>query len=143
MVNHPHNQKNVFFDLALLVGLVCLTAGQTTAVEKTATKSKVVPLKVLMVTGGSSHDYENQKGILEKGIAARANVQWTIAHQGGNDRNQMIELFNSADWAAKYDIVVHNQCFGGVTDVAFVERVAQAHYAGAVSYTHLTLPTKA
>ena len=87
-------------------------------------------LKVLMVTGGSSHDYDNQKGILAKGISARANVHWTIAHQGGKDRNQMIELFKSPNWAAKYDIVVHNQCFGGVTDVAFVERVAQAHYAG-------------
>ena len=130
MIHRQNKRINIFFGLALAAGMVCLVAGKTTAAETTATKSKVAPLKVLMITGGSSHDYDNQKSILEKGIAARANVQWTIAHQGGKDRNQMIELFKSPDWAAKYDIVVHNQCFGGVTDVAFVERVAQAHYAG-------------
>jgi type 1 glutamine amidotransferase len=126
MIHRQNKRQNIFLCLALAVGMVCLVAGKTTAAETTTTKNNVAPLKVLMVTGGSSHDYD----ILEKGITARANVQWTIAHQGGKDRNQMIELFKSPDWAAKYDIVVHNQCFGGVTDVAFVERVAQAHYAG-------------
>ena len=130
MVNHKNNQKNIFFGLALAIGVVCFVVGKTTAAETTATKSKVAPLKVLMVTGGSSHDYTNQKGILEKGIAARTNIQWTIAHQGGTNRAKMIELFKSPDWAKGYDVVVHNQCFGGVTDVAFTERVAQAHYAG-------------
>ena len=48
-----------------------------------AEQQKVKPLKVLMVTGGSSHDYDSQKLILSKGIAARANVDWTIAHMGG------------------------------------------------------------
>ena len=36
-----------------------------------AEQKKVKPLKVLMVTGGSSHDYDNQKLILSKGIARR------------------------------------------------------------------------
>ena len=102
MVNHKNKRNNVFFGLALAAGMVCFVAGQTTAAETTTTKSKVAPLKVLMVTGGSSHDYDNQKGILEKGIAARANVQWTIAHQGGKDRNQMIELFKSVKVINKF-----------------------------------------
>ncbi len=88
------------------------------------------PIKALLVTGGSSHDYDSQKKILTEGIAARANIEWTIAHQGGANRNKAIELFKSPDWAKDYDVVVHNICFGGVTDVAFVERVAQAHHAG-------------
>lgn len=88
------------------------------------------PLRALMVTGGSSHDYEAQKMILSEGISARANVTWTIAHQGGKNRNRMIDLLKSPDWADGYDVVLHNQCFGGVTDVAFVEQFTQVHHAG-------------
>ena len=65
-----------------------------------AEQKKVKPPKVLMVTGGSSHDYENQKLILSKGIAARANVDWTIAHLGGKNRNRKIKLFMKTNWAA-------------------------------------------
>ena len=35
-----------------------------------------------MVTGGCCHDYEAQKKILSEGISARANVEWTIVHEG-------------------------------------------------------------
>ena len=88
------------------------------------------PLKLLMVTGGSSHDYDNQKIILSEGIAARANVVWTIAHEGGKDRNQKLPVFQKANWAAGYDAIVHNQCFGGVVDVPFIEGIARAHAEG-------------
>ncbi len=113
------------------VGFVCsvLQFGVISGVEASGAEA-ADPLKVLMVTGGSSHDYNSQKKILSEGISARANVVWTIAHQGGSDRNKMIELFKTPDWADKYDVVVHNQCFGGVTDVAFVQRVAQVHHRG-------------
>ena len=63
-----------------------------------AEQKKVKPLKVLMVTGGSSHDYDSQKLILSKGIAARANVDWTIAHLGGKNRNRKIKLFMKTNW---------------------------------------------
>jgi len=95
-----------------------------------AEQKKVKPLKVLMVTGGSSHDYDSQKLILSKGIAARANVDWTIAHMGGKNRNRKIKLFMKTNWAAGYDVVVHNQCFGGVVDVPFVEGIARVHAEG-------------
>jgi hypothetical protein len=95
-----------------------------------AEQKKVKPLKVLMVTGGSSHDYDSQKLILSKGIAARANVDWTIAHLGGKNRNRKIKLFMKTNWAAGYDVVVHNQCFGGVVDVPFVEGIARVHAEG-------------
>ncbi|MDE0818355.1 MAG: hypothetical protein OSA92_11880, partial [Pirellulaceae bacterium] len=68
MVNHHNKRKNIFFGLALAAGIVCVIAGKTTAAETTTAKNNVAPLKVLMVTGGSSHDYDNQKNILEKGI---------------------------------------------------------------------------
>lgn len=92
------------------------------------------PLKVLMVTGGCCHDYENQKMILAEGLSARANVEFTIIHEEGpggkKDKTHRVSIYEKADWAKGYDVVLHNECFGGVTDVAFVERIARAHHDG-------------
>ena len=87
------------------------------------------PLRALMVTGGCCHDYENQKRILSEGISARANVQWTIVHEG-TDREHRISIYGKPDWSKNFDVVVHNECFGKVDDVAFVESIAAAHNAG-------------
>ena len=88
------------------------------------------PIKALLVCGGCCHDYERQKKILTEGISQRANVEWTVVHDGGDKRESMIPLYNSPDWAKGYDVALHNECFGAVTDVAFVERIAKAHYDG-------------
>src|SRR3954466_4969668 len=81
------------------------------------------PLKVLMVTGGCCHDYENQKHILAEGISARANVEFTIVHEEGPegkaDKSHKISIYEKEDWANGYDVVLHNECFGAVTDVPF------------------------
>jgi uncharacterized protein len=94
----------------------------------------VKPLKVLMVTGGCCHDYENQKRILSEGISGRANVEFTIVHEEGpagkKEKNYKISIYEKEDWAKGYDVVVHNECFGAVDDVAFVERIAKAHHNG-------------
>ena len=87
-------------------------------------------LKVLMVTGGCCHDYENQKMILAEGLSSRANVEFTIVHEGGDKRDHKVSIYEKEDWAKGYDVVVHNECFGAVTDVAFVERIAKAHHDG-------------
>lgn len=92
------------------------------------------PLKVLMVTGGCCHDYEKQKVILADGISARANVEFTIVHEetpdGKKGRDHKISIYENADWAKGYDVVLHNECFGAVTDVPFVERIAKPHFDG-------------
>ena len=38
------------------------------------------PIRALLVAGGCCHDYENQKGLLTRGLSRRANIQWTIAY---------------------------------------------------------------
>jgi len=88
------------------------------------------PLRALMVTGGSSHDYDVQKIILSEGISARAPVVWTIVHQGGNNRNLTIPIFSELNWSDGFDVVVYNFCFGGVTDVEYVEGIAEVHREG-------------
>lgn len=88
------------------------------------------PLKALMVCGGCCHDYEKQKKIISEGISARANVTWTIVHEGGDTREHKVSIYDNPDWAKGYDVVVHNECFGFVNDAAFVERIAAAHKNG-------------
>ncbi len=87
------------------------------------------PIRALMVTGGCCHDYEAQKKILSEGISARANVEWTIIHEG-KDRTDRVSIYAKPDWAEGFDVVVHNECYGAVDDVAYVERIAKPHFEG-------------
>lgn len=88
------------------------------------------PIQALLVTGGCCHDYDRQKLILTRGISARADVRWTVVHQGGTTTNTPIPLYNDPDWAAGFDIVVHNECFSDVKDPAFVDRILKPHRDG-------------
>lgn len=106
--------------LAVVFVFVALRAGAEES-------GKAPPIKALLITGGCCHDYDNQKYILPQGISARANVTWTVVHQGGDDRNVMIDIYKKPDWIKDFDVVVHNECFGGVTDDDFVNSIATAH----------------
>jgi type 1 glutamine amidotransferase len=92
------------------------------------------PIRALMVCGGCCHDYTAQKRILSEGISARANVEWTIVHEEApdkaNERKHRVSIYEKPDWWKGYDVVVHNECFGHVEDVAFVENIAAAHREG-------------
>src|SRR5438445_1664943 len=80
------------------------------------------PLRALLITGGCCHDYEAQKKTLTEGISARANVAWTIVHEGDADgKDHKFSIYQKPDWAGGFDVVVHNECSGGVTNVAWVE----------------------
>jgi type 1 glutamine amidotransferase len=98
-------------------------------------EDKPRPIKALLVCGGCCHDYEAQKKILTEGISARANVEWTIVHEGipkdGKDaRDTRVSIYEKPDWSKGYDIVVHDECFGTVADVKFVEGIAAPHKDG-------------
>jgi type 1 glutamine amidotransferase len=87
------------------------------------------PLRALMVCGGCCHDYPNQKKILSDGLGSRANVQFTVVHEG-DDRTNRVSIYEKPDWWKGYDVVVHNECFGAVNDDRFIENIAAAHAAG-------------
>ena len=59
------------------------------------------PLHALLVTGGCCHDYDRQKLILTRGISARANVRWTVVHQGGTTSDTPIPLYNDPGFILK------------------------------------------
>ncbi|MEZ6041791.1 MAG: hypothetical protein R3C20_14895 [Planctomycetaceae bacterium] len=113
--------------LALLVSTI-ISPARSHADEKPADADR--PIHALLVTGGCCHDYDRQKLILTRGISARANVRWTVVHQGGTTTNTPIPLYDDPNWADGFDIVVHNECFSDVKDLEFVDRILKPHRDG-------------
>ena len=111
-----------------LSSLSSLTAQD--AATPTTEKSADRPIQALLVTGGCCHDYDRQKLILTRGISARANVRWTVVHQGGTSTDTKIPLYDDPNWADGFDIVIHNECFAHVTDKEFVDRILKPHREG-------------
>ena len=88
------------------------------------------PLKALYITGGCCHDYTAQKKIIPEGVSSRAKVEWKVVQEGGSSTKHRVSLFEKADWADGYDVVVHNECFAEVSDPKFIENVLAPHRAG-------------
>jgi len=92
--------------------------------------SAAEPINALLITGGCCHDYERQKELIPQGLSQRANIQWTILHEGGDSREHEVKLYRTPGWANGYDVIVHNECFGAVTDPEFVKAITTAHFDG-------------
>jgi type 1 glutamine amidotransferase len=88
------------------------------------------PIRALLITGGGSHDYKNQKNILTEGISARANVNWTISYDGVDDATHEATVYSKPDWWKGYDIIVHDECYGKVTNLDLVKSCAAAQADG-------------
>jgi uncharacterized protein len=111
----------------LALALFYLTAGSGVRAAE--------PIRALLITGGCCHDYGAQQKILTKGISARANVTWTILYEGGSSkggviRDHRMSVYEKPNWAQGYDVVVHNECFGDVTNSEFVNHIAKGHFDG-------------
>lgn len=110
----------------------CLTALAFAATLSLATQvisAEAKPkLKGLLVAGGCCHDYERQKLIITEGLSQRVSIEWDIVHEGDKaGRVYKVSIYNKKNWSAGYDVVVHNECFGGITDVAFVDSIVNEH----------------
>ena len=88
-------------------------------------------LKGLLVTGGCCHDYVKQVLILTEGLSQRMNISWDVVH-GENARTTKLDVYSNPDWAKGYDLVVHNECYGAVEDVDFVDRIVKGHTVSGV-----------
>jgi type 1 glutamine amidotransferase len=88
------------------------------------------PLKVLLVTGGCCHDYEQQHLILGEGLTARANVEVTFAHNPDKTTKCTFDLYKEKEWAKPYDVVIHDECSADVTDPEYVGNIIAAHRDG-------------
>jgi type 1 glutamine amidotransferase len=88
------------------------------------------PIRALLVLGGCCHDYEKQKDIITKGISAKANVQWKIAYDPDKGTKHLNPVYEKADWAKGFDVVVHDECCSDVKDLALINRILDPHREG-------------
>lgn len=111
--------------------LLVLTASAM-AVSSSVMADEKSELKVLLITGGCCHDYDFQSKQLQKAAADRGvKVKWTVVNEGGRSTKAKIDLYQNADWAKGYDVVIHNECFAGTTDEDYIRSITKAHHDGA------------
>lgn len=111
----------------LFIAILCVAIFQISA-------RAVEPIHALLITGGGTHDYEHQKNILTEGISKRANVQWKIIYEDADIKDDIkkheLDIYKQPNWAKGFDVVVHDECFGQVTNVDFIDGIAKAHFDG-------------
>jgi hypothetical protein len=88
------------------------------------------PLKVMLITGGCCHDYATQKEILKKGIEERANIVVDQIHVPDTSTRPQLPIYGNPDYAAGYDLVIHDECAAGIKDEAVVRAVLHPHVEG-------------
>jgi type 1 glutamine amidotransferase len=89
------------------------------------------PIRVLIVLGGCCHEYDKQKDVLAAGLTARANVKVTIAYDPDTGTQHVNPVYENANWAADFDVVIHDECTSDVKDAHVIERILAPHkYAG-------------
>ena len=108
---------------------ICITLTLMGAcVQTSPATDQPAKLKGLLVCGGCCHDYERQKLIITEGISQRANIDWTVVHEGDpQDRKHQVSIYKKPNWSAGYDVVVHNECFGAMDDVDFLRKIVEGH----------------
>jgi type 1 glutamine amidotransferase len=87
------------------------------------------PLRALLVIGGGWHDYEKQKDIIKPGLEARAHLQVDIAFTPAGPRatDVRMEAYAKPNWAAGYDVIIHDECSEAVRDSNYVNGILDVH----------------
>ena len=88
------------------------------------------PLKALLLAGGCCHDYATQKGILEQGIEARANITVDVIFVPDGNTKPAFPIYGKPDYAKGYDVVIHDECAAGIADPAVIQGVLKPHQDG-------------
>ena len=99
--------------------LLSALSSQLTAAEK--------PLKALLIAGGCCHDYAKQHEVIAKGIQSRANVQVDVIWTDDKGTNPPLPLYEKADWAKGYDIIIHDECAASMNNKETLTRILDAH----------------
>jgi Trehalose utilisation len=116
--------------LAIPAAILALLAPVSGHENPGSAQPVVKPLRALLVLGGCCHDYAKQQDILSKGIAARANVEFTIAYDPDKGTKHLNPVYNNPDWAKGFDVVIHDECCADVTDMAIINRILDPHRQG-------------
>jgi hypothetical protein len=113
--------KTQIFTLLIAGGLSALAAAQSTQGK---------PLKALLITGGCCHDYKTQKDILKEGIESRANIIVDQIHTDNGSTSPDLPIYNNPDYAAGYDVVIHDECAAGISSESAIKDVLAPHRDG-------------
>jgi len=111
--------------LSLVLGTLAARPGRAIGAEP-ATK----PLRALLVLGGCCHDYKNQQDLLTRGISERANVEFVVAYDPDTTTKHLNPVYENPDWAAGFDVIVHDECTSDVKDLAMIDRILAPHRHG-------------
>jgi type 1 glutamine amidotransferase len=90
----------------------------------------IKPLKVLIITGGCCHDYDQQGRILAYGLKERANVSCTVLQEMNSGVAGRIPLYENPDWAKGWDVVIHDECFSDVKEIDWLDKILKPHKEG-------------
>ena len=101
-----------------------------TTIPRTATAEDPKPLRVLIITGGCCHDYDQQGRILAYGITQRCNAACTLLQEIDNGTAAKIPIYENPDWAKGFDVVVHDECFSDANETAWLEKILKPHKDG-------------
>jgi type 1 glutamine amidotransferase len=88
------------------------------------------PLKVMLITGGCCHDYKAQTEILKTGIEKRINATVTQVHVDDKSTKPALPIYGNPDYAAGYDVVIHDECAADISDIEIVKGVLKPHDEG-------------
>ena len=111
----------------LLSGLILAFSGTLSAGADEA------PVRALYVTGGGWHDYEGQVPIITNAMKeAIPGIEVTVAMVEGHDGEYVRHpVFQDANWADGYDVVVYNKCNAPrFSDGEWIERIVTPHKEG-------------
>ncbi len=117
--------------LLTAVYLIALTTiPMTTVSAQNAAGEKIKPIRALLVLGGCCHDYATQKELISKGISERAHVQVEIAFDPDKTTRHLNPVYENANWADGFDVVIHDECSADVKDLAVIDRILEPHRKG-------------
>jgi len=120
-------KNNLYKNLEIIPALGLLILGGASGLHAADAPK---PLRVLLITGGCCHDYDHQKDVLKKGLEARANVVIDQVHTSDGSTKPPLAILGKPDYAAGYDLVIHDECAADISDPVIVEGVLKPHRDG-------------
>jgi type 1 glutamine amidotransferase len=90
----------------------------------------IPPLKILLLTGGCCHDYKTQKDVLKSGLEARLFCHVTQIHAEQTTAKPELSIYGNPEYAAGYDVVIHDECAAGQSDAKLIQGVLKPHRDG-------------
>lgn len=123
----PHNYHAL---LGIAVGLLC--AFSSLQAQEDPEKKVVVPVRILLISGGASHEFEKQREVLKAGLRERIAVpiEWRILSDDSGRSDVKITGIERVVGAEEFDLVIHHHCFPRVGDPDYIEQLLDLHRAG-------------